>query len=414
MKKYLKNIGINSKIAFKNLSNVNYKKRNKVIDTYNKELGRYKKKIIKENSKDLKNCKRQDLIDRLILDENKIEDIRNSLNEIKKFKNPLEKVITKWKRPSGLTIKKVTIPIGVIGIIYESRPDVTPYVSALCIKSGNVAILKGGSEAYFSNKIFSNIFRSSLKKNNINQNCVQFIDSRSRKVVDFMLSKMSDYIDVMVPRGGKGLVSKVKKLSKVNVIGHLEGNCHVYVDKDANLEMAKKIVLNSKMRRTSICGAAETLLVDKKCLKSHAMPIIEELIFSGCEVVADKKINKLFGNSLKTAREIDWKTEYLNSKISVKVVGGVKEAIDHILQYGTMHTDSIVTNNKKTAELFLNGINSSIAIHNASTQFADGGEFGFGGEIGISTNKMPPRGPVGIDQLTSYKYIVEGKGTIRS
>ena len=414
MKKYLKNIGVNSRIAFKNLNKVSFKKRNKIIDVYNKELGKNKNRIISENAKDLRNCKRQDLIDRLILDRNKIESIRNSLNEIKNFKNPLEKVITKWKRPNGLIIKKVSIPIGVIGIIYESRPDVTPYVSTLCIKSGNVAILKGGSEAYFSNKIFSNLFRGSLKKNNVNQNCVQFIDKRNRKVVDYLLSKMSDYIDVIVPRGGKGLVGKVKKLSKVSVIGHLEGNCHVYVDKDANLQMAKKIVLNSKMRRTSVCGAAETLLVDKRCLKSHAVPIIEELIFSGCEVVADKNINKLFGNTLKTAREIDWKTEYLNSKISAKAVDGVKEAVDHILRYGTMHTDSIVTNNRKTAQLFLNGINSSIAIHNASTQFADGGEFGFGGEIGISTNKMPPRGPVGIDQLTSYKYVVEGKGSIRS
>ena len=414
MKKYLKNIGVNSRIAFKNLNKVSFKKRNKIIDVYNKELGKNKNRIISENAKDLRNCKRQDLIDRLILDRNKIESIRNSLNEIKNFKNPLEKIITKWKRPNGLIIKKVSIPIGVIGIIYESRPDVTPYVSTLCIKSGNVAILKGGSEAYFSNKIFSNLFRGSLKKNNVNQNCVQFIDKRNRKVVDYLLSKMSDYIDVIVPRGGKGLVGKVKKLSKVSVIGHLEGNCHVYVDKDANLQMAKKIVLNSKMRRTSVCGAAETLLVDKRCLKSHAVPIIEELIFSGCEVVADKNINKLFGNTLKTAREIDWKTEYLNSKISAKAVDGVKEAVDHILRYGTMHTDSIVTNNRKTAQLFLNGINSSIAIHNASTQFADGGEFGFGGEIGISTNKMPPRGPVGIDQLTSYKYVVEGKGSIRS
>ena len=414
MKKYLKNIGVNSRIAFKNLNKVSFKKRNKIIDVYNKELGKNKNRIISENAKDLRNCKRQDLIDRLILDRNKIESIRNSLNEIKNIKNPLEKIITKWKRPNGLIIKKVSIPIGVIGIIYESRPDVTPYVSTLCIKSGNVAILKGGSEAYFSNKIFSNLFRGSLKKNNVNQNCVQFIDKRNRKVVDYLLSKMSDYIDVIVPRGGKGLVGKVKKLSKVSVIGHLEGNCHVYVDKDANLQMAKKIVLNSKMRRTSVCGAAETLLIDKRCLKSHAVPIIEELIFSGCEVVADKNINKLFGNTLKTAREIDWKTEYLNSKISAKAVDGVKEAVDHILRYGTMHTDSIVTNNRKTAQLFLNGINSSIAIHNASTQFADGGEFGFGGEIGISTNIMPPRGPVGIDQLTSYKYVVEGKGSIRS
>ena len=413
MRKYLKDIGIKSRIAFKNLSEISYVKRNKILETFSKELLKNKKKIIKENEKDIKLCKRQDLIDRLLLDNNKIENIRNSLDEIKKFRDPLGKILSSWKRPNGLKIKKVSIPIGVIAVIYESRPDVTPYVSALCIKSGNVAILRGGSEAYFSNYIFSNLFRNALKKNRINQNCIQFINKKNRKIVDHLLSSMSDYVDVVVPRGGKGLVSRVKKLSNVSVIGHLEGNCHVYVDKDSNLQMAKKVVLNSKMRRTSICGAAETLLIDKKCLKTHAAPIIEELLFSGCEIIADKTINKIFGNQFNIAKEKDWKTEYLNPKISVKTVNGVKEAVNHILRYGTMHTDSIVTNNKKTAQLFLNGINSSIAIHNASTQFADGGEFGFGGEIGISTNKMPPRGPVGIDQLTSYKYILEGKGTIR-
>tara|TARA_B100000214_G_scaffold365747_1_gene333871 strand:+ start:1786 stop:3030 length:1245 start_codon:yes stop_codon:yes gene_type:complete len=414
MIKYLKKIGINARTAFKSLNNYNLKKRNKIINTYNKELGKNLKKILNENNKDLKICKRNDLVDRLILDKNKIENIRHSLNEINKFKDPLGKVISNWKRPNGLRIKQISVPIGVMGVIYESRPDVTCNVSALCIKSGNVAILKGGSEAYFSNKILSNLFKVSLKKNNTDPNCIQFINLRSRKVVDYLLSEMSDYIDVIVPRGGKGLVGKVKKFSKVNVIGHLEGNCHVYVDKDANLNMAKKIVVNSKMRRTSICGAAETLLIDKKCLKSHAIPIIEELIFLGCEIIADNKINKLFGGKLKLAKESDWKTEYLNPKIAVKVVDGVNEAIEHILRYGTMHTDSIVTNNKKTASLFLNRINSAIAVHNASTQFADGGEFGFGGEIGISTNKLPPRGPVGINQLTSYKYILEGKGSIRS
>ena len=375
MRKYLKDIGIKSRIAFKNLSEISYVKRNKILETFSKELLKNKKKIIKENEKDIKLCKRQDLIDRLLLDNNKIENIRNSLDEIKKFRDPLGKILSSWKRPNGLKIKKVSIPIGVIAVIYESRPDVTPYVSALCIKSGNVAILRGGSEAYFSNYIFSNLFRNALKKNHINQNCIQFINKKNRKIVDHLLSSMSDYVDVVVPRGGKGLVSRVKKLSNVSVIGHLEGNCHVYVDKDSNLQMAKKVVLNSKMRRTSICGAAETLLIDKKCLKTHAAPIIEELLFSGCEIIADKTINKIFGNQFNIAKEKDWKTEYLNPKISVKTVNGVKEAVNHILRYGTMHTDSIVTNNKKTAQLFLNGINSSIAIHNASTQFADGGEF---------------------------------------
>ncbi len=414
MKKYLNNLGIKSKIAFKNLNTIDLKKRNKVLQSFSKSLSKNKKKIIKENLRDVKACKRKELIDRLIIDEKKIENIRSSLNEIIKFKDPLGKIIQKWKRPNNLIIKKVTVPIGVIGIIYESRPNVTCDVSSLCLKSGNVAILRGGSESFNSNKILANLFRNSLEANNVDKNCIQFIENKNKKVVDSLLSKMSNYIDVIVPRGGKNLVAKVKKLSNVNVIGHLEGNCHVYVDKDAELQMARKIVLNSKMRRTSICGAAETLLIDNKCIKSHALPIIRELILLGCEVVVDKKINNLFENRLKLAKEIDWRTEYLSPKISIKTVDGVKGAISHIVKYGTMHTDSIVTKNKKTAKIFLNGVNSAIAIHNASTQFADGGEFGFGGEIGISTNKLPPRGPVGISQLTSYKYMVEGKGTIRS
>ena len=414
MSKYLNSIGRKSKNAFKNLGKVDLKKRNKVLDTYSKLLIKNKKFIMKENYKDLKLCKREELIDRLILDDRKIENIRRTINQIVKFRDPLGKVIEKWRRPNNLVIKKVTVPIGVIGIIYESRPNVTCDVSSLCLKSGNVAILRGGSESFNSNKILVNLFRKSLERNGVDKNCIQFIEKKDRKVVDYLLSKMSNYVDVIVPRGGKSLVKKVKKLSTVNVIGHLEGNCHVYVDKDAELEMAKKVVLNSKMRRTSICGAAETLLIDRRCLRSHALPIIRELILLGCEVVVDKRINILFKNKLKLAKKIDWKTEYLSPKISIKTVDGVNEAVSHILKYGTMHTDSILTKNNKTAKIFLDGVNSSIAIHNASTQFADGGEFGFGGEIGISTNKLPPRGPVGINQLTSYKYVVEGKGTIRS
>ena len=414
MNKYLKNIGLKSRLAFKNLNKIKSDRKNKVLETYIKELANNKKEIIKENIKDIKSCKRKDLIDRLIINDRKIEDIRNSISQIIKFKDPLGKVLAKWRRPNNLLIKKVTIPIGVIGVIYESRPNVTSDVSSLCLKSGNVAILRGGSESFHSNKILSNLFRNSLIRNKIDKNCIQFIDKKNRKIVDGLLSKMSNYIDVIVPRGGKNLVRKVKKFSTVNVIGHLDGNCHVYIDKDAKLEMAKKVVLNSKMRRTSICGAAETLLIDTKCMRSHAIPIIKELIFLGCEVVVDKKLNQLFQNKLKLAKEVDWRTEYLKAKISIKTVKGVEDAVAHILKYGTMHTDAIITNNKKTAKLFLNGVNSAIAIHNASTQFADGGEFGFGGEIGISTNKLPPRGPVGINQLTSYKYIVEGKGSVRS
>ena len=411
--KYLERIGLNARKAFEELKSVNHDKIQLVLNNYNNAILKNKKKIIKENSKDVKNVKRKNLVDRLELNDNRIDNIRHSINEISKFKNPVGKVLEKWQRPNKLTIKKVSTPIGVIGVIYESRPNVTADVAALCLKSGNCSILRGGSEAFNSNKLLANLFRDSLAKINIDKNCVQFIEQKERKVVDGLLSKMSEYIDVIVPRGGKGLIAKVQKFSNVHVIGHLEGLCHIYVDKNSNLNMAKKIIVNSKMRRTSICGAVETLLINEKILNTHAQEIINSLINSGCEVVVDKKINKLFKNKLKTAKEIDWKTEYLDAKISIKTVKDVNEAINHILKYGTMHTDSIITSSSKNANTFLKGVNSSIAMHNVSTQFADGGEFGFGGEIGISTNKLPPRGPVGINQLTSYKYLVSGKGIIR-
>ena len=410
---YLETIGKNAKKAFEDLKSVNHSKIKKVLENYNYSLLINKKRIIKENFKDVKNVQRKHLVDRLILNDKRIEGIRYSINQISKFKDPIGRVLEQWQRPNKLKIKKISTPIGVIGVIYESRPNVTADVAALCLKSGNCSILRGGSEAFNSNKLLAKLFRESLAKNNINKNCVQFIENKNRKIVDGLLSKMSAYIDVIVPRGGKGLVSKVQKFSNVHVIGHLEGLCHIFVDKTANLNVAKKLIINAKMRRTSICGAVETLLIEEKAINSHAKEIVNALINSGCEVRVDNKINKLFNGKLKKAKEKDWKTEYLDSIISIKTVKNVKEGVDHILKYGTMHTDSIITNNKKNAQIFLNGVNSSIAMHNVSTQFADGGEFGFGGEIGISTNKLPPRGPVGINQLTSYKYIVSGKGIIR-
>jgi glutamate-5-semialdehyde dehydrogenase len=411
---YLNIIGSNARKAFENLQEIKHQKIKTVLENYNRSILSNRNLIIKENLKDIKNIKRNNLIDRLVLNEKRIDGMRHSINEIIKFKNPIGVVLAKWKRQNGMFIKRVTVPIGVIGVIYESRPNVTSDVAALCFKSGNCAILRGGSEAFNSNKILVNLFRNSLSKNNIDKNIIQFIGNTNRKIVNLMLSDMTKYIDVVVPRGGRGLVKKVQKYSKVHVIGHLEGLCHIYLDNKSNLDMATKIIINAKMRRTSICGAVETLLINTKCLKTHAKPIISKLMSQGCEVVVDKKINKLFNNKLKLAKEVDWKTEYLDAKISIKSVADVKEAVSHILKYGTMHTDSIITNNSKTAQIFLNTVNSSIAMHNVSTQFADGGEFGFGGEIGISTNKLPPRGPVGINQLTSYKYVVTGKGIIRS
>ena len=406
-------IGKKSKRAFENLKKVNHKRINKTLNDYIKLILKNKKIIIRENAKDVKKLKRKNILDRLILNEKKIESIIKSINEIKKFPNPIDKTLESWTGKNKLNIKRMTTPIGVIGVIYESRPNVTADVAALCLKSSNCSILRGGSEAFHSNKILSDLFRKSLKKNKIDQNCLQFIENKNRKIVDFLLSKMSKYVDVIVPRGGKGLVAKVQKYSNIHVIGHLEGLCHIYLDKESNLNNAIKIILNAKMRRTSICGALETLLINEKILKTKGIKVINSLIENNCEVIVDKKINKLFNNNLKIAKELDWKTEYLDAKISIKSVKNVKEAVEHVLKYGTMHTDCIISNNKKNTSFFLNNVNSSIAMHNVSTQFADGGEFGFGGEIGISTNKLPPRGPVGLNQLTSYKYIVKGKSITR-
>ena len=407
-------IGVNAKKALLVFNKISSSQINKVLSNYSQLILKNKKQIIQKNSIDVKNMHRKHLVDRLVLNEKRIDALRHSINEIIKFPNPINKTLEKWKRPNGLEIKKVSTSIGVIGVIYESRPNVTSDVSALCFKSGNCAILRGGSDAFNSNKILSDLFRTSLNNDGIDKNCVQYIEDKNRNIVNYLLSNMTKYIDVIVPRGGKELVKKVQRLSRIHVIGHLEGLCHIYVDKDADVNMATKIVANAKMRRTSICGAVETLLIDKRKLTKFSIPIINKLLSLGCEIIADKEINKMFNNKFKLATDLDWRTEYLDAKISIKSVNGVDEAKNHILKYGTMHTDSIITNNAKTAGKFLNGVNSAIAMHNVSTQFADGGEFGFGGEIGISTNKLPPRGPVGINQLTSYKYIVSGKGIIRN
>jgi len=414
---FMEKIGEKAKFASLNLSRLNISKKNSVLKQFSQYLKANEQSILNANKKDVSNAKskkiKDSMINRLKLSSEKISQIRSSIDKIVKFKDPTDKTLSSWKRPNGLIIKKVSIPIGVIGIIYESRPNVTSDVSALCFKSGNVVILRGGSEAFYSNKILAKLFRKALKKKKCNENCVQFVQSKERRHVDYLLSGMKNYVDLIIPRGGKSLVKKVLKKSSVSIVGHYEGLCHVFVDREADLSTAIKVVKNSKMRNVSICGAAETLLIDKKCLKTHCKPILDQLSKLGCKIIGDKMIKKFISGKMKIATEKDWKTEYLSPTISVKGVNGVEEAIDHINKYGSAHTDSIVTKNKKTAKKFLSNINSSIAIHNASTQFADGGEFGFGAEVGISTNKLHPRGPIGIDQLTTYKYILEGKGQIR-
>jgi len=417
LNKQLIKIGENAVKAANLLSLLKEKTKNKVLKDFLIFIKKEKNKIINANKVDIEKAKKnkisENLINRLLINEKKINSIIHSVQEVIKFKDPTHKIVSKWKRPNGLIINKYTVPIGVIGVIYEARPNVTADVATLCFKSGNAVILRGGSEALMTNKVISKLFIKALKKNKIDENCVQLIKNTDRKLVDYLLSKMDKYINVIIPRGGKNLVKKVLEMSSVPIIGHLEGLCHVYIDKYANLEMAKKITLNAKMRNTSICGAAETLLVHKSCIKTHLKPILQLLSISGCEIIGDAIVKKNFKNSI-IAKEQDWKTEYLDSKISVKVVNNIEEAIKHINKYGTKHTESIITENKKNAKLFLTNVDSSIVLHNASTQFADGGEFGFGAEVGISTNKLHPRGPVGLEQLTTYKYIIEGNGQIRA
>ena len=415
MIKYMNLIGIKARKASE--YKVTTEVKNKVLNDYAKLIKNEKKFIINQNSKDINYARKkglkENLIKRLHLNENKLNGIINSILKIAKLRDPIDNTLDKWKRPNGLNIKRVSIPIGVIGVIYESRPNVTSDVASLCFKSGNVVILKGGSEAINSNKALAKLFRKALKKNKVDENFIQFIDSKQRKLVDIMLSKMKKYIDVIIPRGGKNLVKKVLELSKVPIIGHLEGLCHTYIDKDAELKMAKEIVYNAKLRNTSICGATETILIHKNIVKKFSNPILQALENSGCKIIGDKILKSYYKGQVYPAKEKDWSTEYLASIVSVKVVKNSEEAIKHINKYGTMHTDSIITKNKKTAKYFLKNVKSSIAMHNTSTQFADGGEFGFGGEVGISTNTLPPRGPVGLNQLISYKYEITSNGKIR-
>tara|TARA_B100001057_G_scaffold345163_1_gene346218 strand:- start:38 stop:1288 length:1251 start_codon:yes stop_codon:yes gene_type:complete len=415
MKNYLFNLGKNAKKA--SLDNLSSNKKNKVLKDYINLILNNQYKIILENQKDLKKAKqnklKENLVKRLLLDRKKLSQITYSIKRIISLKDPVDRVLKSWKRPNGLKIQKRTIPIGVIAIIYESRPNVTTDVTALCFKSGNPVILKGGSEAYNSNKFLNKLFKKALQKNKININHVQFIESKNRKTVDFLLTKMTNYIDVIIPRGGKSLVKKVKNLSKIPIIGHLEGICHTYIDEKASLAMSKKIILNAKLRNTAICGATETILIHEKILKKFCNPILFCLEENSCQIIGDKKISKFYKGKIKIAKESDWSKEYLGPIVSVKSVKNLNEAIAHVNKYGTMHTDAIITKNIKSAKKFLREVKSSIAMHNTSTQFADGGEFGFGGEVGISTNTLPPRGPVGLDQLVSFKYQVSSNGKIR-
>jgi glutamate-5-semialdehyde dehydrogenase len=352
------------------------------------------------------------LLDRLRLDEKRVEAIARSIEEIVELADPVGTVVAEWDRPNGLHIQRVRVPLGVIGIIYESRPNVTADAGALCLKSGNAVILRGGSESRLSNAAIHACLLDGLSAVGLPAECIQLVPTTDRAAVGYMLAEMTDYVDVIVPRGGKSLVARVQKEARVPVIGHLEGNCHVYVDRDADVRMARAIAVNAKMRRTGVCGAAETLLVDAACVSTHLAPIVKDLLEAGCEVRGDSTVQKVDPRVL-PATEDDWYTEYLDAIIAARVVDGVDGAVAHIETYGSAHTESIVTANQVTADRFLHRVDSAIVLHNASTQFADGGEFGMGAEIGISTDRFHARGPVGVEQLTSYKYVVRGSGQVR-
>ena len=351
-------------------------------------------------------------LDRLALNEARVEAIAAGIEAVRALKDPVGAVTESWTRPNGMTIERVRVPLGVIGIIYESRPNVTADAGALCLKSGNAAILRGGSDSLRSSRAIHAALAQGLREAGLPEAAIQLVPTRERAAVGLMLAGLDGAIDVIVPRGGKSLVTRVQSEARVPVFAHLEGVCHVYVDKAASLDMAKSIVLNAKMRRTGVCGAAETLLVDRTAAATHLKPLIEMLIDAGCEIRGDKAALAADAR-VKPASEEDWGTEYLDAVIAAGVVDGVDAAIAHIERYGSHHTDAIVTEDKAAAEKFLREVDSAIVLHNASTQFADGGEFGFGAEIGIATGRLHARGPVGVEQLTTFKYRIHGNGQIR-
>ncbi len=389
--------------------------KNKILLDSADNIKKNMSRLIEENEKDVKNNKGKltsSTLDRLILDEKRIDIICNGLAEISKLEDPIGKKIDSWSRPNGLQIEKVSIPLGVIGVIYESRPNVAADAAGLCLKSGNTLILRGGSESFLSSSLIVKLINESMGKFNVPDGALQNIPTTDRSAVGYLL-KMSDYVDVIIPRGGKSLIERVSNESKVHVIKHLDGICHTYIHKSSKPDLCEKVTVNAKMRRPGICGATETILFDKEVLNSHLPMIIDSLKKLKCEIRGDKEVLKL-DKSIKPALSKDWETEYLDKIISIKSVSnGVQEAVEHINFYGSGHTDAILSEDTESIEYFMQNVDSGIVMHNTSTQFADGGEFGMGAEIGISTSKVHARGPVGVSQLTSFKYQVRGSGQIR-
>ena len=411
----LNKIGINARRSQKTVAFSKHNLRQNTLRKIALNLRNSCNDILAINQKEIINAKNKDLkesfIDRLTLDKSRIELMSNSLEEIAQLKDPLGKKLSSWVRPNGLKISKISTPIGVIGMIYESRPNVTADTSGLAIKSGNSVILRSGSDSYLTSKAISEVIRKSLNECGLPQDVVQIIPTIDRKAVSYMLG-MTNYIDVIIPRGGRSLVEKVQNEAKVPVFSHLEGVCHTYVNKLADLEKAISITVNAKMRRTGICGATETLLIDKEIYQTYLPAITNALIKKGCNLIGDNLSKALIPN-INLAKEEDWKTEYLSADLSIKIVENVYDAIEHISKYGTQHTDAIITEDKNIAKIFTDMVDSAIVMVNASTQFADGGEFGLGAEIGIATGRLHARGPVGVNQLTSFKYVVHGSGQTR-
>ena len=392
------------------------RRRTKRWGAWRRELEASAEKIIEANRQDLEaaTAKGRDaaFLDRLRLDGLRVAAMVRGLHEVAALADPVGQVMARWTRPNGLEISRVRVPLGVIGIIYESRPNVTADAAALCLKSGNAVILRSGSDSFLTSLVIANVLSEAVVASGLPEASIQLVPTVDRSAVGFMLGGLGGGIDVIVPRGGKDLVARVQEEARVPVFAHLEGVCHVYVHKAADLDMAKHIVLNAKLRRTGVCGAAETLLVDHAAAPTHLAPLVEMLIEAGCEVRGDPETQRA-DSRVKVANEEDWPKEFLDAIIAVKVVDGLDEAMDHIARYGSQHTDAIVTEDKQAAEAFLARVDSAIVLHNASTQFADGGEFGMGAEIGIATGRFHARGPVGVEQLTTFKYVVRGQGQTR-
>ena len=409
-------MGKNARKASQILTLANSDLKNSALEAMAVDIEENKENILEANIKDVEKAKANNIsksfLDRLILNDERIKSISDGLREIIKIEDPIGQTMSKWDRPNGLNIERVRTPLGVIGVIYESRPNVTADAGALCLKAGNAVILRGGSESYFSSNAIYNSLKNGLIKTGLPEHSIQIIPTTDRSAVGYLLSGLNDSIDVVVPRGGKSLVERVQNEAKVPVFGHLEGICHVYIDKDADVKKAIEVTVNAKMRRTGICGAAETLLIDKENADIFLPKLAEALEDLDCELRGCNNSLKII-NDMIPAEENDWSTEYLDAIISIKIVDGIRGAIDHINSFSTSHTDSIITENIKTADIFLKEIDSAIVMHNTSTQFADGGEFGMGAEIGIATGRFHARGPVGVEQLTSFKYVVRGSGQIR-